>query len=1067
MLASHRNGGAFQWRAMPDQLQDLGEHSPLKVIKKIWSRSGKNLWSRNRNQTIISRMKPDYNYLLPNKHLTYCHRSLSLNHMYFLLNKCSDYCHKKFSLDFTYPSLNIYLAHCHNCFFTKDIHPHISKYLEYYHNLLFLNTYLLLNKYLTCRYMCSSFNNNYLLLKENLTYCHSYFYFAYTYSFLNKYLTYCHNCFSSDGTYLLLKKNLLFNKYLTCYHNWSSFKTYLLLKKNLKYRRNCFHFTGTYFLLNKYLTKYCTSLSLSVYNYLTHMSLECVLVVASHKLELPTPLITLIPYMYFQITNHFPSAMDNSQAENSIDEMYIGVLFEAEEERAWAREVLKEDDRRKEETARKEENVQGRAAGEVSQMRDVGWRRTCGRGRGGRPGEASPGVGPLRSGLLASMPCSGGFSGRRVVLREEDNPESLRTPQPTGGDEPTIERIEVDARDLSLAGVGADDSVVSHGIPGEEVLRRLKEAGGLPRGTFKTLGVSMEDVLKGRIIGVNKTGKWTERDVVFELREPDITGGPRYMVIVVRSDDHTTIRLHKGTIRLVPEEQVELIKSMADFHMEQTRALGVLAEGRRKAMLDHEAANSSNSSRSSGNKTRRRKSRRTKRSGESSGSNEEPQAKTPRNGNAAPVTSTPAPNMEVDPLTPIPRGGRGGRRELESSKESATEGEDLRGFLNDRKSGGSLLGVRELGGRSGTGSLSASGSEEMGGNVRGNVLSNTGSNAGTSDRGTVTATTTGPSRRQSEESGSSGQNGGHVQRPDAAAGPRAALPLPDLEDVPLPPEMTAEERTAMYRRQLEEVDKLLSSQATGTATGASRPPVRVEAGPRPEPRRKTKTYAEIVHERSSIKLEVYYTSKNLCDQADLLAVRDGVLEYQKRWARDMTNEDADMPTVDAMVMGGGAVRIAVPTESAAEQMRREIPNMPPAHPDRGHYQVWGPQSKPFHAYTLKMLGTHSEQDLKDTPFWIQRFNPALRSGLIRFNEVVKMRQPATGVHIVRLLVEDALTQTIDAKGGHLNGLGGPWYLEKRRSGEPLENEIHPPVLEMNNGAGSAEVEGMDINNGGQ
>ncbi len=305
----------------------------------------------------------------------------------------------------------------------------------------------------------------------------------------------------------------------------------------------------------------------------------------------------------------------------------------------------------------------------------------------------------------------------------------------------------------------------------------------------------------------------------------------------------------------------------------------------------------------------------------------------------------------------------------------------------------------------------------------------------------------------------------------------ATLQLPDLDDVPMPPDMTQKEKADLYQRQLAEVNTIMAGHGVGVAAAAGAPGgapptavhqrVPVAAGPRPQfPRRKTKTYAEIVHERTSIKLEVYYNTKDLCDQSDLAKIRDGILEYQKKWARDLSNDDADMPTVDAMVMGGGAVRLAVASQSAAEQMRREVPRIEPAHAQKGSYQVWGPASKPFHAYTLKMLGNHTEQDLQDTPFWLQRFNPALRGGLIRFNEVVKMRQPIPGINIVRLLVEEGLTNVIDNKGGHMNGLGGPWYLEKRRTDEPLENEVQPAVIEMTaEGAGAGAEAGSGSGSG--
>ncbi len=86
-----------------------------------------------------------------------------------------------------------------------------------------------------------------------------------------------------------------------------------------------------------------------------------------------------------------------------------------------------------------------------------------------------------------------------------------------------------------------------------------------------------------------------------------------------------------------------------------------------------------------------------------------------------------------------------------------------------------------------------------------------------------------------------------------------------------------------------------------------------------------------------------------------------------------------------------------------------------------------------------------------------------------------MRQPVEGVHIVRILVEDQLTRFIDSKGGHLNGLGGPWYLEKRQGNEPMEMEVQPEVIqpEAPRTGGSATTvgataqENTERQNGGQ
>ncbi len=417
--------------------------------------------------------------------------------------------------------------------------------------------------------------------------------------------------------------------------------------------------------------------------------------------------------------------MDNSQYQNEdVDDYYLGVLFEAEEETAWAQGVLGEEEGGRRTSvdggngaAKRTAGADGSAAppagavtvgaataattaatttavttaaaaaaaataaattaaagGTGVAKRTAGadgsvapghawagrtpnrmspptpWRCT---GRGTPFGSASrPGMGPLR---LAGMTKRLHSPPSRMVI--ERSPEHMRAPTREEKEPATVVSIDMGTdREETMETI--DESCVVN-IPGEEVLRKLKEAGGLPKGTFKTLGVQLEDVLEGVVIGVSKTGKWTERDVLFKMPgAKDEEGDPQYMVVVVRSDDETTIRLHKMTIRLVPREQLELLKSMSDFHKCQTAALSMLAEARERIMKEHEERNAKKP-------TKRRRGRLAKR--KASSDTQEPLIKTPRGGAGGEQrSSTPTPLMEV-PLTPIPStsgGGGGVKRQL-------------------------------------------------------------------------------------------------------------------------------------------------------------------------------------------------------------------------------------------------------------------------------------------------------------------------------------------------------------------------------------------------------------------
>ncbi len=312
---------------------------------------------------------------------------------------------------------------------------------------------------------------------------------------------------------------------------------------------------------------------------------------------------------------------------------------------------------------------------------------------------------------------------------------------------------------------------------------------------------------------------------------------------------------------------------------------------------------------------------------------------------------------------------------------------------------------------------------------------------------------------RSSNAGDGGARGGAVATSRGAGGGTDA-PTTDDDNVPWPGRMSRDERLAYYRREvgrtLDQLERAGVSRGLVDGMGGelgrrgqegSSEWVRVTAGPRPNKRpgpnpgsqaikKRGKTYAQIARDTEANNLEVYYASKELCDSADLKHIRTAIGEWQRRWVLE-DRPDNEMLTVEAVVLGGGAVRMAAADERTAAQLRRLVLGLAPAHAEKGPYQVWpnGQHLKPYQAYTVRVDEANREE-LERTPLYIQKLNPTLRGGRIKFVEIIRTRIPNSEGMVVRLMVEDILIPEVEKLQGSVRGIGGlRWTLLKAGPGE--------------------------------
>ncbi len=116
------------------------------------------------------------------------------------------------------------------------------------------------------------------------------------------------------------------------------------------------------------------------------------------------------------------------------------------------------------------------------------------------------------------------------------------------------------------------------------------------------------------------------------------------------------------------------------------------------------------------------------------------------------------------------------------------------------------------------------------------------------------------------------------------------------------------------------------------------------------------------------------------------------------------------------------------------------------------------------AYTVR-IEEEEKEILEKVPLFIQKLNPTLRAGKIKFSDVIRTRIPQNEGVIVRLMIEDVLIPEVERLQGSIRGLGGMrWTLQKRGLGE--ETAPPPPRLtRLERGTATTAAEGITSSRG--